>query len=93
MAVRRVGKKAVPFGPFRLGRWGLSINLISIAYTMVLIIFMVLPPYQPVTVQNMNYAGVVFAAVLFFIMVLWISHGQRVYEGPVKEVIEGMHIH
>ena len=92
MAIRRVGTKAVPFGPFRLGRWGLCINLISIAYSVVLIIFMVLPPYQPVTVQNMNYARMVFAAVLFFIVVLWICHGRRAYKGPVKEVIDGMHL-
>lgn len=93
MAIRRVGAKAVPYGPFRLGRWGLSINLISIAYSMVLISFMVLPPYQPVTAQNMNYAGVVFAAVIVVILGTWIFHGRRVYEGPVKEVIDGLHMH
>ena len=91
MAVRRIGKKAVPYGPFRLGRWGLPINLISIAYSTVLIIFMVLPPYQPVTAKSMNYAGVIFGAVLLLSMGVWIIYGRRVYRGPVKEVIDGMH--
>lgn len=93
MAIRRTGKKAVPDGPFRLGRWGLLINLISIAYTMILVIFMVLPPYQPVTAQNMNYAGVVFGAVLLIIVILWTFHGRRVYKGPIKEAIDDMHAH
>lgn len=92
MAIRRVGSKNVPYGPFRLGRYGLCINVVSIAYTVILLIFMVLPPYQPVTVRNMNYAGVIFAAVLFCIMAMWISHGRRVYEGPVKEVADRMHV-
>ncbi|KAL9017868.1 MAG: hypothetical protein Q9185_004817 [Variospora sp. 1 TL-2023] len=92
MAIRRVGSKNVPYGPFRLGRYGLCINVASIAYTVILLIFMVLPPYQPVTVRNMNYAGVIFAAVLFCIMAMWISHGRRVYEGPVKEVADRMHV-
>ena len=92
MAIRRMRKKVVPYGPFRLGRWGLLINLTSIAYTAVLIVFMVLPPYQPVTVQNMNYAGVVFGAVLLCIIAMWIFHGRRVFEGPVKEVMDRMHV-
>lgn len=93
MAMRRVGAKNVPYGPFRLGRWGLFINLISIAYTMILISFMVLPPYQPVTAQNMNYAGVVFGVVILFILGTWISHGRKVYDGPVREVIDDLHMH
>ena len=93
MVYRRMGRKVVPYGPFRLGGWGLPINLISISYTMILIIFMVLPPYSPVTAQNMNYAGVVFAAVLLVIGAMWACHGRKVYEGPVKEVIDNMHIH
>lgn len=92
MAVRRMGTKHVPYGPFRLGRYGLYINVASIIYTMILIIFMVLPPYQPVTAQNMNYAGVVFAAVLLCITAMWIVHGRRVFEGPVKEVTDRMHV-
>ena len=93
MAIRRAGKKAVPYGPFRLGRWGLPINLISMAYSTILIIFMVLPPYQPVTAQNMNYAGVIFGAVLLLSTVVWVSYGRRVFTGPVKEIVDAMHIH
>ena len=93
MAARRLGKKHIPYGPFKLGRWGLPINIISIVYSIVLIAFMVLPPYQPVTVKNMNYAGVIFGAVLLLSWILWLTYGRKAYRGPVKEVIEGMHIH
>lgn len=92
MAMRRMGTKTVPYGPFRLGRWGLPINVFSIAYTIVLIVFMVLPPYQPVTAQNMNYASVVFGAVLLLCLFFWVFHGRQNYEGPVQEVIDGMHL-
>lgn len=45
MAMSRVSKKRVPYGPFRLGYWGLAFNLISIGYSIILIVSMVLPPY------------------------------------------------
>ena len=93
VAIRRVGKKHVPYGPFKLGRWGLLINLISIFYSLLLLIFMVLPPYKPVTATNMNYAGVVFGVALLISLVLWLFYGRRIYKGPVREVIEGMHLH
>lgn len=92
MAIRRMGRKNVPYGPFKLGRCGLCINVVSLAYTLILLIFTVLPPYQPVTAKNMNYAGVVFAAALLCIIAMWITHGRRVYEGPVKEVMDRMHV-
>lgn len=93
LAWRRTGKKTVPFGPFRLGRWGLLINIMSMAYTLILISFMVLPPYQPVTADNMNYAAPVFSALLVSCLIMWVTHGKRIYRGPVKEVIDGMRIH
>ncbi len=92
MAVRRMGRKHVPYGPFKLGRYGFFINVVSIVYTLILVIFMVLPPYQPVTAKNMNYAGVVYGTVLLCIFAMWITHGRRVYEGPVKEVMDRMHV-
>ena len=92
MAIRRVGTKHVPYGPFRLGRWGLSINIVSICYTFILLIFMVLPPYQPVTSENMNYAGVVFGIVLLAGCATWLIYGRRLYQGPVREVIEELHL-
>lgn len=92
MAVRRMGRKHVPYGPFKLGRYGFFINVVSVVYTLTLVIFMVLPPYQPVTAKNMNYAGVVYGTVLLCIIAMWITHGRRVYEGPVKEVTDRMHV-
>lgn len=71
LIICRVGKKHIPFEPFALGRFRLPINLFSIFYSVLLIVFMVFPPYQPVTVENMNYSSVIFGAVLLLSLVLW----------------------
>ena len=92
LLIRRLGNKHVPWGPFRLGRWGLLVNLFSVFYSALLIVFMVFPPYQPVTARNMNYASAVFGFVMLLSFILWFMYGKKVYRGPVREVIEDMHI-
>ncbi|KAL9122705.1 MAG: hypothetical protein Q9187_000743 [Circinaria calcarea] len=88
LAMRRYGKKHIPFGPFTLGRFGLPINIFAIIFSTFTIIFSVLPPYQPVDAVNMNYASVVFGTVMFISIVSWFIFGERIYAGPVREVLE-----
>ena len=90
--LRRFGKKEIPWGPWTLGRWGLPINLFSMAYSILLIVFMVFPPYQPVRAENMNYASVIFGAAILVSTVLWFVYGRKTYGGPVREVIEDFQI-
>ena len=92
LVFRRFGKKEIPWGPWTLGRWGLPINLVSMAYSIVLIVFMVFPPYQPVRAGNMNYASVIFGAAILVSTVLWFVYGRKTYWGPVKDVVEELHI-
>ena len=92
LVIRRFGKSEIPLGPWTLGRWGLPINLAAMMYSIVLIVFMAFPPYQPVNAQNMNYASLVFGAVMLLSGALWLVYGSKVYYGPVREVIEELHI-
>ena len=92
LVIRRFGKKHIPFGPFKLGRFGLLINMLSIFYSVLIIVFMVFPPYQPVTVENMNYSSVIFGAVLLLSLILWFIYGRVEYKGPVRDVIEEMQL-
>lgn len=91
--VRRIHLgKNIPFGPWELGKWGIPINIFTIAFSFLTIAFNVLPPYFPVTAENMNYAGVVFGAALIICALLWFFLGQKHYAGPIKEVMENGNI-
>ncbi|GES64979.1 GABA permease [Aspergillus terreus] len=70
------------YGPWKLGRLGVATNIISLIYLTYTSVFMVFPPYQPVTAVNMNYASLIFGAVLIFSGVYWVYKGRKVYEGP-----------
>ena len=92
MVFRRFGKKEIPWGPWSLGRWGLPINIFAIFYSTILIVFAVFPLYQPVKADNMNYACLIFGAAMLTSFILWFVYGRNNYSGPVREVIEDLHI-
>ncbi|KAF4467033.1 amino acid permease [Fusarium albosuccineum] len=72
-------------------RVGITLNSISCAWIVLVIVFSTFPTLMPVTPQNMNYSLVVITGVLFFGIVYYIYHGRRKFEVPILEVsvIEG----
>ena len=92
LVIRRFNKKEIPFGPWSLEKWGLWVNFAAICYLVIIITFMVFPPYQPVTADNLNYAGPIFGLSLVVSFVFWFVYGRKLYHGPVQEVIEEKNI-
>ena len=92
LTIRRFNKKEIPFGPWSMGKLGLWVNLATIAYLILIITFMVFPPYQPVNANNLNYAGPIFGLTLLLSLLFWFAYGRKVYHGPVQEVIEEKNI-
>lgn len=76
----------IHWGPFRLGKWGLPVNLFAIVWAVYLIIFLPFPSTLPVTKENMNYAAPVFLGVVFFAIVDWCFRGRFKWDGPVGKL-------
>ncbi|RGP78393.1 hypothetical protein FLONG3_3529 [Fusarium longipes] len=79
------------WGPWRLGMAGLFINIVACIYLTFTSIFLLFPPYRPVTATNMNYAILVLGAVLLFGCIYWPLKARRRYIGPLTngEILEG----
>lgn len=86
-ALRKLRNKPIPYGPFRLGSFGLYINIFAVVYAIFVCIFLPFPPMQPVTAENMNYSSPVFVFVLLFSLIDWLVRGRMLYKGPVREVV------
>ena len=76
----------IRWGPFKLGRLGVPITLISIAYSLVGWFFSFWPPTATVTVKTMNWSVTVYVGVLAASMIYWLIHARHVYTGPIIEV-------
>jgi amino acid transporter len=85
--LRKIRGPPLAFGPFRLGRWGIPINMFSLAYLIFVIIWMPFPSMRPVTRETMNYAGPVFIVVVAGALADWVFSGHKQFDVPVARHI------
>jgi len=85
--LRKIRGPPLAYGPFKLGRWGLPINIFSLIYLIFVIIWIPFPTILPVTGSNMNYAGPILLIVIFGAIADWVISGHRRFEFPVAQYI------
>ncbi|KAF4206765.1 hypothetical protein CNMCM8980_000996 [Aspergillus fumigatiaffinis] len=80
----RLYKDKVKFveGPFTLGKWGATINWVSIVWVLFISTVLFFPPTVPVTASNMNYAICVGAFIAAFALFWWWAYARGKYTGP-----------
>lgn len=72
------------YGPFKLGKpLGIILNVISIIWMIVVMIFSTFPSVMPVDSQNMNYSSVVMVGWLVVGVVYYMGPGHKKYDVPV----------
>lgn len=80
--------KGIEFGEWNLGKLGMPVNSVALAYTVYAFVFLPFPNYLPVTAANMNYSGPVLAAVLVGAVTLWFARAKKHWDGPNQAVID-----
>nr|GAT50889.1 amino acid metabolite permease [Mycena chlorophos] len=70
-------------GPFHLGRYSWTINLLSMLFTVFICILFVLPTAHPVNALNMNYAVVAVGGLMVLVLFMWVVWGRGRFKGPV----------
>ena len=76
----------LPWGPFKLGRAGLPVTILAIAYSLLGAFFSMWPIAVNPTIESMNYCVLVYGGVLLFSMLFWVVYGRKHYIGPVLEI-------
>ncbi|CAG8971622.1 hypothetical protein HYALB_00008015 [Hymenoscyphus albidus] len=75
----------IPWGPFRLGLWGVPVTVGAIAYSILGTFFSMWPTANYPNFESMNYGILVFGVILLFAGVFWLMNGRKTYTGPVIE--------
>ncbi|KAF2397171.1 amino acid transporter, partial [Trichodelitschia bisporula] len=81
LRVRR--PRVLRFGPFKLGRWGIAVNVVSIVYMAWATVLLLFPTVAPVTAANMNWAPVVYVVTVLGALMCWWRVGLKDYHGPL----------
>lgn len=75
----------LPWGPFRLGRAGVPITLLALAYSVFGAFFSMWPTTVKPNAEGMNYCVAVFGGAIIFSLLFWLVYGRKHYTGPVLE--------
>lgn len=87
--IRKLQGRHPPYGPFKLGRWGIPLNLVALVYILFILSFVALPPFNPVTGSNMNYAGPLVLGVIAFAVGDWFVSARHRFKVPVPPSLRG----
>ena len=71
-----------------LGRYGLWVNALGLAYSLWSFFWGFWPTVKDVQPASMNWAVLIFVAVMLFAGVAYRVHARKVYDGPVTKIID-----
>jgi choline transport protein len=78
--LRKIRGQHIKYGEFRLGRYGLLVNLVALAYLIFVVIWIPFPPVLPVTGSSMNYAGPLFGFIIIAALLDWKISGHKRFQ-------------
>lgn len=78
--IRKIRGQHIPYGTFKLGRYGIPTNLVALAYLVFIIIWIPFPPILPVTGSTMNYAGPLVGLVIIAALLDWKISGHKRFQ-------------
>ena len=73
--------KALP-GPYNLGRYGLMMNVIGLAFLVFTSITFNFPTLAPVDSGNMNYTSAAIGIIALISIITWVISGRKTFTGP-----------
>lgn len=81
------------YGSFYLGRAGIPILILSLAYSAIGFFFSFWPPTSTVDAVSMNWSVAVYGGAILFSLLFWALHGRKVYTGPRWEMSPDEPVH
>jgi choline transport protein len=86
------GRKSLPQDRyFNLGKLGLPLNILTIAWQLICIPFLCFPLYKPVTPTSMNWASVAGVGALLLAVINWFAFARKNYRVPHALFVEAIH--
>ena len=81
----RTPDSEIPWGPFKLGRFGVPVTIVAIVYSFFGAFWSMWPTVKNPDIESMNYCVLVFGGVMILSMLFWLVYGRHHYTGPILE--------
>ena len=83
--IRKIRGQYIPYGAFKLGRYGIATNLVALGYLIFVIMWIPFPTVLPVTGSNMNYSGPLLGVIIIAALLDWTISGRKRFKIPVPQ--------
>lgn len=83
---KRMRGETLPPRPWTLGRYGMGINIVSLCFLLMLLVWSFFPTATPVELRTMNWGVVIYGAIIIFATVYYFTVGKKIYTPPVDRV-------
>lgn len=74
--------EVLPERYFSLGKFGVAVNAISVAWVVFLDVLYCFPVFRPVTPENMSYVSVVLVGLVSIVVLIWFTTKKGKFTGP-----------
>jgi hypothetical protein len=74
-------RSTMPKGPFSLGKLGLPLNIIAVAWVCFFSVILCVPNTSPVVPETMNWASLMIGGVMCISLFFWFISGRHHYKG------------
>lgn len=86
------GRNNIKRGPFWLGGFGLTANIVTLVWTLFTLVMYSFPYGKPVTAGSMNYVSAVYAVVFVLVIGYWFLRGHRTFRSKDERVVDAGHL-
>lgn len=88
LMLKRYKGEPLPHARWSLGKHGMWINAVSVAFLLVTFVFSFFPLTTPVELKTMNWNVLIYCSAIIFATGFYFVQGKNVYSGPVSLVKE-----
>ncbi|UNI19419.1 hypothetical protein JDV02_005603 [Purpureocillium takamizusanense] len=86
VAIKRYRSEKLPHARWSLGKFGGPINILSIAYLIVVFVFSFFPQTVIVTLESLNWNILIYGFTILFAVIWFFVRGRKQYLGPIAYV-------
>lgn len=76
----------VPTARWSLGKWGVPVNIVGLAYVTFTWFWAFWPTFARPTADLFNWSVLLFVSVFLLCLIMYVVRGRKVYRGPVTDV-------
>lgn len=92
LLIRKLRNEHPPYGPFKLRKWGVPINLFALLFLTYIMVWIPFPTMLPVSSRTMNYSGPITIAIILLALADWFTTGKKRFTVSVKHLSHDRHM-